>query len=264
MISQDALMQLERACGGQLNFVFHNLQTGTIMSQRPQHKVKTASVIKLPLLVHVALSVHEGVLRWNTLLTLTDQVKSAGTGILNGMTAGVQLPLHDVCYLMTVLSDNTATDMLIDYIGIEPVNQRMQQLGFAQTILFKKAYVPDTSASVPYGMGVTTAHEMAALLAQIANATLGNVKATDEIYAMLLAQQDRTAIPRYLPAGWQYAGKSGSMPDVRNDVGIVTAPDGRRFVLALFCQQLQVQWTVDDAGLVALARLAHQLLVPTS
>ena len=78
---------------------------------------------------------------------------------------------------------------------------------------------------------------------------------------MLADQQDQTMIPRYLPEGWLYAGKTGADDDLRNDCGLITRPDGHVFALAAFCQNLPApDWSVDNPGAVAIAKLAKDLL----
>ena len=75
---------------------------------------------------------------------------------------------------MTIVSDNTATNMLIELTGVEPVNDRMRSLGLPLTTLYRKSYTPDTEASKPYGLGMTTPSEMAELLVQIAEGKVAN------------------------------------------------------------------------------------------
>ncbi|HZP81461.1 MAG TPA: serine hydrolase [Chthonomonadaceae bacterium] len=256
-----AIEAFEKESGGTISMAARNLQTGETLTYHADRKVKTASVIKLPILVHVALAVREGTQSWDELLILTNEEKVGGSGILMQLTAGLTLPLRDVCTLMTVVSDNTGTNMLIEHLGIEPVNARMRELGLRETTLFRKAYSPDTPQSKRYGLGVTTAREMLRLLALLAQGKIGDARTSAEIIAFLAGQQYRDMIPRLLPADWRYAGKTGGLDHVRNDVGIVTAPDGQRFALALFCQEIpEVLWTPDNPGTLALARLARRLL----
>ena len=78
---------------------------------------------------------------------------------------------------------------------------------------------------------------------------------------MLVRQQDRTMIGRHLPPSWLYEGKTGADPAVRADVGVVTAPDGRTFALALFCHTLpNLGWSVDHPGVLALAALTQEVV----
>jgi beta-lactamase class A len=265
VISDDFIIGLEQKYGGKLHIFFRDLQTSDSVEHRADEKVSTASVIKLPILIHVALAVQEGYCDWNESLTLTEEVKRGGTGILFGLTPGLQLPLRDACYLMIVLSDNTATNLIIDRFGIAPINARMRELGLPHSTLFRKAFSPETPESQPYGLGVTTAREMGELLIRLAQKKIGNEEVSADILTILCAQQDRAAIPRYLPSDWQYAGKTGCIDHLRADVGIVTAPDGRQYILALFCSEIpMINWTVDNPGLLAIAQLARSLLIPNA
>jgi beta-lactamase class A len=252
---------IELQAGGELCLSARNLQTGDCVRYRSDRPCKTASVIKLPILIHVAMAVHEGTLRWHDPLTLTDEEKVGGSGVLNQLTAGLPLTLKDACVLMTIVSDNTATNMLIELLGVEPVNARMRSLGLPLTTLYRKAYTPDTEASKPYGLGMTTPDEMADLLVMLAEGKVANPEVSGQIRAILSGQTLRDAIPRWLPPDWKYAGKTGGVDGVRNDVGLITNPTGRQYALALFCQQLHdLRWSADNHGLVALASLTHRLL----
>lgn len=256
-----AVERIEAESGGLLAFAFQDLQTGAQQFYRAEHRCQTASVIKFPMLVHVALSVLEGTLDWNEKLTLTAEEKVGGSGILTSLTVGTEWTLRDLCVLMTIVSDNTATNMIIERLGVEPINARIRALGLPLTTLYRKSYAPDTEASREYGLGMTTPQEMLTLLTALAEGRIGSPEVGQDLLKMMEGQHYRDGIPRYLPEGWKYAGKTGSVNAVRNDVAVVTAPDSRRFALALFCQQLQkILWTADNPALIALAHLAHLLL----
>ncbi len=251
---------IERKCGGVLCVAARDLSGGRAFRYNGNRRCRTASVIKLSILVHIAMAVGEGTLSWAEPLTLADAEKVAGSGVLTQLGAGLRLTLRDACVLMTVVSDNTATNMLIERIGIGPVNERMRSLGLPLTTLYRKAYTPDTEASRVHGLGMTTPDEMANLLQEIAEGRTGGPAVSAEIAAILGGQCLRDSIPRGLPPDWKYAGKTGGIDGVRNDVGIIAAPDGSKFVLALFCQELQdIQWTPENAGNVALGRVAQAL-----
>ena len=111
-----------------------------------------------------AMLAHEGQLDWNETLPLRDQDKVSGSGVLSDLSAGLRLSLRDLCQLTIVLSDNTATNMLIDRLGMDAINARIAALGLMHTRLQRKAFTPDTPATLPYGLGVSTPRETADLL----------------------------------------------------------------------------------------------------
>ena len=247
--------------GGQLSFAARDLQTGATLRYQSGRKCKTASVVKLPILVHTALSVAEGNLAWDDVLTLTETEKVPGAGVLTQLTAGLRISLRDVCMLMIILSDNTGTNMVLEHVGIVPVNERMRSLGLPITTCFRKGYAPDDGASNPYGWGVTTPDEMLHLLTLLADGRVGDSPVSADILSFLAEQHYRNSIPRFLPADWKYAGKTGGLDHLRNDVGLVTAADGSRYALALFCEEIStVLWTPENPGELALARLARRIL----
>jgi beta-lactamase class A len=255
------LQAIEREVGGKLCLTARDIGSGRQIRYHGDQKCKTASVIKLPMLVHVAMAVAEGAVSWSDRLILTDAEKVGGSGVLTQLSDGLALTLRDVCVLMTIVSDNTATNMLIEHLGVAPFNARMRSLGLPLTTLYRKSYTPDSDASRPYGLGMTTPDEMASLVQMLAEGRVGGTATSEEILAILGGQTLRDSIPRALPEEWKYAGKTGGIDGVRNDVALVTAPDGSKFAVALFCQQLaDLQWTPDNAGLLALARVTRRLL----
>jgi beta-lactamase class A len=257
-----AVQQIEIECGGRLCFALNDLNSRALLTYRAEERCKTASTIKFPMLVHIAMAVHEGQVAWDEKLTLSDAEKVAGSGALTRLTEGLSLSLRDVCVLMTIISDNTATNMLIESFGTAPFNERAQALGLEATTLFRKSYHEDTPESLQYGLGVTTARDMCRLMTHIALRAAEGDAACIEVIEVMKSQFYRDCIPRLLPSDWVYAGKGGSVDAVRNDVGLITAPDGRRFALAVFCQDLPlVLWTADNPGTLAIARLARLLLL---
>lgn len=258
---QTRIAQQEQESGGEISLAVRQLPDGAPITYHADRKVKTASVIKFPILVHVAMSVREGTLDWNQPLTLTDAEKVDGSGILTQLGEGLRLTLRDTCVLMNNISDNTATNMVIELVGTEAITQRMRSLGLEITSCFRKAYSPDTPASLEFGLGVTTPNEMLTLLTLIAENGIEDAVTCETILSIMSRQHYRDMIPRLLPTNWHYAGKTGGLDHVRNDVGIATSPTGDRFALALFCQKIPVNlWTADNPGILALAHLTPYLV----
>ena len=255
--------EIERRSGGKLSVAFRNLGSGETVFYRSDALCKTASIIKLSILVHVALCVEEGSISWGEKLELTVAEKVGGSGVLTQLGAGLELSLRDVAVLMTIISDNTATNMLVEKFGVAPINDRMRAFGLAETTLYRKSYSPDTEESREFGLGKTTAEESLALVTLIAEGRVGARETSAEILSILAEQNYQDGIPRYLPSGWRYSGKTGAVDAVRNDVGLVVSPKGERFALSVFCQDLQkVQWTPENPGLLAIAEVSKALLRP--
>ncbi len=253
---------------GQLYFAAKDLKTGRIIAYRSDEKVQTASVIKLSILVELYSQAQEHRVALEDVVAYTEANKVEGSGILQNLGLGLRLTLRDVAVLMITMSDNTATNMLIDKLGVGAVNARMRRIGLKETTLYKKVFKPATEPLTEeqkrWGLGVTTPNEMLALMEKIYRKEVVDAAACDDMIAILKEQTDRNQIPRYLTGpGWekvQVANKTGSLDQVRNDVGLVFTPEGD-FILSLFAQQSEDRkWTADNEAALALGRLSLALL----
>lgn len=252
---------------GVISLAAKDLKTGANVLFHADRKCPTASVIKLPILVHVLLLAHEGLLSLDEIVLLKETDKTPGSGILTHLGAGLQLTMRDACVLMIALSDNTATNMVIDRVGIEPINARMRTLGLMDTRLFRKVFSTGPAVSTAnrrYGLGVTTPRDILRLLSAIHAGTVGDAETCVQIRSILGKQQYRDAIPRLLPAGSVFQGKSGAVDAVRNDVGFITLGEGDKkqdIALAVFCQKIpRVLWTADNPGHLAIAHLSRMIV----
>jgi beta-lactamase class A len=253
---------------GQLYFAAKSLKGGETLNYRADSKVQTASVIKLPILAALFDQASEHRFALEDLISCTEANRVQGSGILQSLGTGMQLTVRDAAVLMIIVSDNTATNMLIDKVGVAPVNAYMRKIGLQETTLFKKVFRPATGPlpeeQKKWGLGVTTPAEMMLLLEKIYRKEILDPGSCDEIISILKQQTDRAQISRYLvgPA-WekvQVADKTGALDRVRNDVGIVFTPAGD-YILSLFAQESEDQkWTVDNEATLTLAKLSLAIL----
>jgi D-alanyl-D-alanine carboxypeptidase len=143
---------------GSVSLYATNLDTGVSYGLRADAPVPTASTIKLPIMVELFAEAGEGRLDWNQKLVLTDQDKVSGSGVLTEFSSGDAVPIRALMHLMIVVSDNTATNLILDRIGGNAVNVRMAQLGLKQTAVMRKIMqtklFPDPNAK-PHPEGVT-------------------------------------------------------------------------------------------------------------
>ena len=219
----------------------------------------------------------DGRLSMDTAVTLKAADKVGGAGVLRGLHDGLALSVADLIHLMIVLSDNTATNLLIERLGTAQVNQRLESYGLRETKLFRPTFRdgrPDVLAELEreFGLGMTTPREMARLMALIAEGKAVNRVASEAMLATLRRQQDRAMIPRLIPTGdrIQIGNKTGTDEEkhplkdgvkrqVRADAAIVTGPDFT-YVVAIYARQVEdTRWGVDNEALTTGARISRMI-----
>ena len=173
------------------------------------------------------------------------------------------LTLRDALRLMLVLSDNTATNLVIDRLGADAVNARMDALGLPRTRLMRKIGGGGDSAAGKdpanrrFGLGSTTSREMVALLGRIEAGEVVSREASAEMIAILKREQFPDGIGRRRTG---CATKAGALDHLRSDVGIVYTPAGR-VALAITMDEIRdVEWTVDNPATLAIASLTDVLV----
>lgn len=184
----------------------------------------SASVIKVPLMVELFCQRDAGTLSLSETVVLCGNDKIAGSGILKELHPGIEVTIEDLIVLMIVLSDNTATNLLIQRIGMESVNERISQLGLTGTVLARKMY--DWQAIKEGRENRCTAGDMCKLLDLLARGRISSNSTSMEMIAIMARQQYTNRIPLLLPAGTTVANKTGSLTGVTNDVGIVYGSTG--------------------------------------
>lgn len=265
----DSVAKVVESFRGELYFAAKDLSSGQVLEYRGDAAVQTASVIKVPVLIELFAQASERRLILSDVVAYTGENRVPGTGILQDLGPGLHLTLRDLAVLMTVLSDNTATNVLIDRLSLNAINGRLQQLGLPRTRLFKKVFkeAPPglNEEEKKWGLGVTTPREMMQLMEKLHRKELVDMASSEAMLEILSRQRNRDNIPRYLYGeAWKdlrIAHKTGALNRVRNDVGIVYTPDGD-YILSLFAQQSEDQkWTPDNAASLALGQLAKAILL---
>src|ERR1700754_3303272 len=126
------------AFNGNVYLYAKNLDTGAEFSLGGDEPVRTASTIKLAVMVEAFARVAEGKAKWTDELVLGKAARYGGSGVLPNLSDGLRLTLHDAVTLMMNVSDNTATNMVLDYLTTDAVNERMESLGFKQTRIMRR------------------------------------------------------------------------------------------------------------------------------
>ena len=172
-----------------------------------------------------------------------------GSAIMSGLTAGVtHVTNRDLATFMVAVSDNSATNVLIDRVGMQNVNALLDSLGLHQTRLQRK--MMDVKAAQEGRENISTPSEMMTLLASLYQNKVLNKTLTDDFFRVLGTPKD-SDIPRNIPEDVVCANKPGQLAGVRNDMGIVFVPN-RPFVIVVMTAYLKRERDGDDA----IARIA--------
>jgi beta-lactamase class A len=273
------LLTIAQAHNGHVALYAHNLKTGQTASLDPDQAVKTASVIKLAVLLDAAQQIRTGHASLSEKLTLTRENQVPGSGVIGQLTAPLTLTLCDTLHLMVVLSDNTATNLAIDRLGLAHINVTIRAAGLQQTVLYKKVYKPAEGpmpADQPqFGLGKTTAREIASIMERFAACRLSldgaaplptDTALCGALLHMLRSQQDRDSLPRYLEAldtsehGSAIANKTGALDAVRNDVALVASKNGPIVIAAFTWDNTDQRWTGDNEAEQTLGKLGKTIV----
>ena len=255
---------------GTVTLYAKNLDTGAAVGIHEADPVRTASTIKLAILTSVFDAVERHKAEWAERLTITQKEKVAGSGVLaSEFSNGVQLPLRDIVNLMIVLSDNTATNMILERFTADSVNAYLDSIGIRKTRSLRKIMSGDVASGwseagrLPenknYGLGVSSPRDMVALLEKLERGELVSAGASKEMLAILKRGQDTAGIRRHM-GNLVVANKTGALDALRSDVGIVYSPAGR-IAMAITVDRIPaVNWTPDNPGLIMIADLAKMLV----
>jgi beta-lactamase class A len=265
---------------GDVALFAENLKTHETVAISPDTPVQTASVIKLAILYEALEQVRSGKAHFEDKITLTKADQVPGSGVLLFFDAPLSLTLKDVLTMMVVMSDNSATNLVMDHLGIENINGRIAKLGLKDTYLYKKIFTPAPAGVVmpadqkKFGLGKTTAREMAAVMTKLVRCELaepGSPARTDDAalcgvaLKMLHVQFYRSAIPRYLDGipgatGDSIANKTGSLDAVRNDVAAVSTKNGMVVISAFTFNNKDHSWGAEQEGELTIAKLARAII----
>jgi beta-lactamase class A len=163
---------------------------------------------------------------------------------------------------MIVYSDNTATNMVLDQIGLPAMNKRMEELGFKNTKINAKVFRADTrldQTRAKYGLGSTTAREMVQLLELIESGKVVSPEACKEMLGHLRACDDREKMTRFLPAGTAVAHKTGSVNASKTDAGIIYLKSGPVALCVLTNENEDQRWSADNAAQVLIGKVAKEV-----
>jgi len=255
----DALADAHR---GVVGYSITNLETGEHLERRGDETFSTASLIKVPVLVTLFDLAEKKQLSLDDPVVLTDIDKVGGAGELQFLRTPLTLRLWDAAWLMSTLSDNTATNIVLDRIKIRRVWQKMEALGLPNTKVHSgsmtriASVAPDSSAK--YGLGVTTPNEMARLFTLMAQGKAVSPSADSTMLWILRHNQDDSKLARFT-YNVRLAHKTGDVDQSRTDCGIFYLP-ARVVTCVLTKENVDTRYWTDSEGNAVIARIGEAVV----
>lgn len=219
------------------NSAYVSFGDGTDSVSYHNGRQRSASSIKLFIMVVAYRASADGNLDLNDQHELTEDEKVAGTGVLQSMPAGTELSYTEIIEHMIDDSDNTAANIMIDSLGgVDAVNDAIQELGVSNTTLQRKML--DTDALQAGRDNYTSVNDMGKVLTKIYQHKMVSSSNDSKMLAVLSQNNNHTKLPSGLPSGATVYNKTGEYGDfgVQNDAAIVIGPNGKAFIAVVMCQ----------------------------
>lgn len=262
-----AIDQEVAAFGGTVGLFAKNLTTGEEVAYDPDTLRPTASTFKVPVMIELFNQVEQGKVSLDDRLTSSDATATKGSGILRDLRQGVELSVEDVCTLMIVVSDNQATNMLLDLLGVERINATMAAYGFPNTRIVNRIDFESIGEDAK-NLATTTPRELAGIMAKIANNEILSAESCAAMLAILRKQHYLDTVARYFPYtpyadelgkpdnGLRVYNKTGSWSGMRGDVALVEWP-GTRYTIGLVSEgATDPRFWAENPGNVVLGKVS--------
>ena len=241
---QSKIEQVDQNLDGVMGVAIEDLTTGDHYFLREEEVFAQASSIKITVLTNLYLQAQQGKLKLTDLYTVQLSDLVPDSDIMNGLTPGVtRITLRDLATMMVAVSDNAATNVLIDRVGMQNVNAMLESLGLTHTRLRRK--MMDLEAAKQGRENISTPREMMTLLGTLYHGKLLNKESTADFFRVLSTNK-ASFIPRDLPPDLKVANKPGELEAVRNDSGIVFV-EGRPYVICAMTSFLRNEREGEEA-----------------
>lgn len=229
---------------------------GACWQHHGQRKFMAASTAKIPVMIEIFRQIDRGERALDDRYETEEADKSPGSGVLTHMRSGVHLSLYDLLYLMISISDNMATNILIDMAGMAAINTTMQELGMSRSHLTQYMRGLDKDPSKPENLA--TPNDYVTVIGSILDGKAASAEACEQMTTLLSKQQNGRRLARYIPRSnaIRWGSKTGTVPGVANDAGYIISPNGR-LVIAVFTEQFAdthvAEFVIGDIARAAMA-----------
>ncbi len=263
-IPQNEIYKILSELNGNAAVYVEDCESGELFTVNPDRVFPSCSVIKIPMLGLLLLDAADGKVDLQAPRHIADNNRVAGTGILHELDKTYDPSLYNMAKMMIIMSDNMATNEIMDIIGIERFNEWVHGQGQKNTLLMRK--MMDFEAIKQGKNNYMTAGDAGVICSKIAKGEYQSKEISDTILTMMRSQQYRNKIPALIPAIPSYSGISGEIPEgsvlvgnktgdlvgIQHDVGIFELPDHRRYVVSMFTDGLEK----DCDGIQAIGKVS--------
>lgn len=241
---ESSVAQIDQNLDGVMGVDIVDLTDGRAYQLHANDVFPQASSIKITVLAELYRQAQQGKLKLTDLYTVNAVDLVQDSDIMNGLTPGVtKITLRDLATMMVAVSDNSATNVLIDRVGMDNVNAFLDSLSLTRTRLRRK--MMDLNAAAEGRENVSTPAEMASLLEAIYRGKVLNKEMTADFFKVLATHKD-SWIPRDLPDDLKIANKPGALEGVRNDSGVIFV-EKRPYILCVMTTYLRRERDGEEA-----------------
>jgi beta-lactamase class A len=241
---EKSIVDIDRDLDGVMGVAVVDLTDGHKYLLHADAVFPQASSIKICVLAELYRQAQQGKLKLTDLYTVSAADLVPDSDIMGGLTPGVtRVTLRDLATMMLAVSDNSATNVLIDRVGMENVNAFLSAQGLRETKLRRK--MMDLKAAAEGRENVSTPNEMSSLLQALYRGEILNQEMTADFFKVLSTHKD-SFIPRSLPEGFKIANKPGELEGVRNDSGVIFL-DKRPYILCVMTTYLRRERDGEEA-----------------
>ena len=227
---------------GKAGIAVKNFSSGCDFFYNENSKFHAASIIKIPILIELLRQCENKTLALDSKVELKKSDIVDGAGVLQELHPGIVFSLEDLAKLMIVVSDNTASNILIDILGFDNINSFISSAGLTGTYLNKKFMTP---LKAPHLYNYTTPMDMLTLIEKLYKCEFLSKELTDKAIFIMSRQQYREKIPKYLPEDLMIANKTGEVSGVRHDCALVEF-DNIFYGIAVLTSELKDVYIGDE------------------
>lgn len=238
---KELVLKMMEELKGNVGVYYKDLKTGESFGIRDEEPYLAASVIKLLVLLEAFKQESQGEISFDQIIEINSEDKLPSCGSLTYMHDGLKVTIMDLCVLMIIQSDNTATNIMIKLLGMNAINSTIDELGFKKTKLNRLLF--DSEEQKKGKENYISPKELGIFLERLYNGELISEKASMAMLDIMKKQQLNHKIPYFIPKGIKIAHKTGEDDGITNDVALVFSE--KPFIICLAAYGTNVQMTED-------------------